>query len=383
MIASRAEMTASDNASSFVELRRELNAVLDAHIPRGTPVALLMFPYDGNVGNHMMWIAICDYLQERGSPIGYAAHANNFNVLDVERAIGTGPILFSGGVTVSRLWPQHAQMKRVVARSFPRNALVSLPSTMLFVDDDDRDAARDMFGAHPNVTVLARDPVSYGQARSVFPESVRVVTSPDLGFRLPPQPIVGRPVHDIIWLARDDVEQGVGPPPDGVHVFDWTHALQADVPRCYYLLRLSGFFSRLRSTVPGGHLSRFLSGPMASLYERASRYVLDYGNRVLDAGRVLVTDRLHPHVLAALRGQPVVLLPDKFGKNRAVFDYSSRFLPGVHWADRTDQAFSMARELATSAAGHDSQPREPDEIDRHHGLRTAGSPLSLKSTLQR
>lgn len=339
-----------DVPASFLALQRQLDAILDAHIPPGEPVALLMFPYDGNVGNHMMWIAICDYLRERGIPLGYAAHGNNFNARDMERAIGTGPILFSGGVTVSRLWPKHAEMKRIVSRSFTRNPLISLPSTMLFVDNDDRERARDLFGTHTNVTVIARDPTSCAQARDVFPDNVRVVTSPDLAFRLPPQPRAGLPVHDIIWLARNDVEQGVGPAPDNVHVFDWTHALKTDIPSCYYFLRLSGVFSRARSTPPGRHLSSILNGPVTHLYYRASRNVLDYGNRILDTGRVLVTDRMHPHVLAALRGQPVVLLPDKFGKNQAVFEYSTHVFPTVHWADNSRQATDIAFALTTAAS---------------------------------
>ena len=48
----------------------------------------------------------------------------------------------------------------------------------------------------------------------------------------------------------------------------------------------------------------------------------------------------------ALRGQPVVLLPDRFGKNRAVFDYTSHAYSTVHWADTPAEALERARALA-------------------------------------
>lgn len=337
-------------AMSFPELRGQLDTILDSCLPTSAPVALLMFPYDGNVGNHLMWIGITDYLRKRRIPVGYVAHGNNFRVQDMVRAIGTGPVLFSGGVTISRLWPRHAEVKREVAAACPRNPLLSLPSTVMFVDRADRDEAADIFGGHQNVTVLTRDPVSEGQAREAFPENVRVLTAPDLSFRLPTQPIRGAPTHDVIWLARDDVEGAFGRPPDDIYVFDWPSDLAAQMPRSYYLLRASGILSRLRSMPSFRRLQRPLDAGMAELYRIASQIILDYGNRILDRGRVLVTDRLHPHVLTALRGQPTVLLPDKFGKNRAVYDNFTHVCPNVHWADTPGRALEIARELASEPA---------------------------------
>lgn len=333
-------------ANPFPALRQELDGILDAHIPRGAPVALLMFPYDGNVGNHMMWIAICDYLRERGIRVGYVAHGNNFRVRDMARAIGRGPVLFSGGVTISRLWPRHAQIKREVAAAFPHNPLISLPSTIIFIDRDDRDHAGGIFGSHRNVTVLARDPVSCANAREAFPDTVRVLTAPDLAFRLPTQPIRGQPVRDILWIARDDIEGVIGSPPSDVHVFDWPHDLSKHIPRAYITMRGSGILSRLRLSSAGRVVGPYIDASLASLYRLASHSVLSYGNHYLDTGRVLVTDRLHPHVLTALRRQPVVLLPDKFGKNRAVYDHFTSNHPLVKWASSPAEALRLARQLA-------------------------------------
>jgi pyruvyl transferase EpsO len=96
---------------------------------------------------------------------------------------------------------------------------------------------------------------------------------------------------------------------------------------------------------------------MAWLYRRASLAALRYGNVTLDQGKVLVTDRMHPHVLAALRRQHVVLLPDRFGKNRAVYDACTHKLETVHWADTTSQALAMAKELAAGVSAGARQRR--------------------------
>jgi pyruvyl transferase EpsO len=331
----------SADATLLARQAHDIAACLDRLLPTDRPVALLQFPFDFNVGNHMMWVATCDYLQRRGIRIAYAAHGSNFSIEDMMRAVGDGAVLFIGGVTISRLWPRHAEVKRIVAAACPGNRLISLPSTMLFVDDDDRREAGSIFGDHRDVILMARDPVSGESARGAFPDHVSVLTMHDSTFLLPPQPRTAPPRHDIIWLARDDKEgAGLVVPPD-VHVFDWP---RRDL-KGYQLLFSSRIFSRLRAASP--MLGSVLNPRISACYDRVSRYVLESGNRQLDAGKVLITDRLHPHILAALRSQPCVLLPDRFGKNRAVYDYSSRSYSTVHWADTPQEALERARALAS------------------------------------
>jgi exopolysaccharide biosynthesis predicted pyruvyltransferase EpsI len=321
----------------------EVTAILDKYIPEGRPVAILQFPLDGNVGNHMMWLAISNYLAENRSHPAYVAHEWDFDLAAMKRAIGEyGVILFIGGVTVSRLWPGHAEVKRTVAQACPRNRLISLPSTMLFVDEEDRQAAATIFGDHDDVIMMARDPVSGASAREVFPAHISVVTSHDSTFMLPPQPHrSGTPEHDIIWLARDD-QEGLGTSvPGNVHVFDWPELGTGSAT--VLAARTS---MKFRRQFPA--LYKPANAMVGASYRGITRHVMETGRRLMDKGKVLVTDRLHPHVLAVLRGQPCVLLPDRFGKNRAVWEYSSRSYSTIHWADTPEEALAHARELAAA-----------------------------------
>lgn len=332
----------AEDAAQKAQQARAIRECLDRYIPECQPVALLQFPFDFNVGNHMMWVAAMDYLKQRNAPIAYTAHGDNLDLQQMIRAVGDGTILFSGGVTVSRLWPRHAEVKRIVAEACPNNRLVSLPSTMLFVDDEDRREASTLFGNHRNAVLLARDPVSAESARNVFPGNVHVETVHDSALLLPPQPRHAAPDHDVIWLARDDIE-GVGSlAPSDVEVFDWTHYDPAGMR----ILFPGRFFSRVRKLAPT--LRSIVNRQIAGSYDRFARYVLASGNRRLDTGKVLVTDRMHPHILCALRSQHSVLLPDRFGKNRAVYEYTGRNYSTVHWADTYEEALEIARTVARS-----------------------------------
>lgn len=328
-------------------LRDHVDEVLDDVIPACSKVALLGWGYDGNVGNHMMWIAVTDYLRGRGIRIAFASHLNNLHLDRLASAIGDGPVLFLGGVTMSGLWGRHRDARRVVAERLPNNQIVSLASTTLYTDDDDREAAGATFTGHGRTTLIARDHRSLRESAEVVGDDVDVVFSHDAAFRLPTQP--ARRGTGIAWLRRDDLEAKEFATEIPLPTFDWSNDLATEVPSAYRWLRLSGVASRLRATPLGGLLGRPINAFLVWTYGRVARDLLDRGNEILDEAAVLVTDRMHPHVLCVLRDQPVVLLPDKFGKNRAVFEASTGEFSRVHWADDVETAHALALELLDEA----------------------------------
>ncbi len=333
------------DAALFAGHTAQIMKSLDQHIPADRPVAFIPFPFDGNVGNHMMWIAMNAYFRSRGIRVAYAAHPWNLDLDAMKRAVGDGTIVFLGGVSVSRLWPWHAEIKRKTAAACPDNRLVSLPSTMIFVDDEDRAEASTLFGDHPDVHMLARDELSATSAREVFPDNVNVAVAHDTAFMLTPQPRNRAAVEmDVIWLARNDHEGAGFSRPEDIMIFDWPSALDLGSPSVFG----GRVCSKLRTLAP--MLNPITNRAVNLSYQAISRAMIKRGNQALDRGRVLVTDRLHPHVLAALRGQPCVMLPDLYGKNRAVWDYSSAAYSTIHWADGPEEALALARHLAAEDA---------------------------------
>ena len=64
---------------------------------------------------------------------------------------------------------------------------------------------------------------------------------------------------------------------------------------------------------------------------------------MLSAGRVVMTDRLHGHVLALLMGIPHVVLPDATGKTRGFYEQWTSNSDLVQWADTQDEAIDRVR----------------------------------------
>ena len=342
----------NDTPKKIDELRSMLKKELDARVAPGTRVAFLGFPYDTNVGNHMMWLGFMNYMAERGAEVVYAAHVDAYRAESMRREIGSGLIVFIGGVGLSTLWMHQTEIKRRVAREFPDNPLLVLPSTVAYRSPDEQNGVRDLFGSHKNTTVLARDEASWATVKDTF-EGVTALCTPDGAWLLPVQARARPPEHDIIWLARSDHEGTGYAHPQGVYIFDWaarTLYSSKDYPASYVRMRLAGLATRARNAarVPRG-LERRANRVVADMYQAVSAGMLDSGNADLDRGKVLVTDRFHPHVLAILRGQPVVLLNDAYSKNATSYESWTNRFPNVVLVRSSKDALEAARRLAESA----------------------------------
>jgi exopolysaccharide biosynthesis predicted pyruvyltransferase EpsI len=69
------------------------------------------------------------------------------------------------------------------------------------------------------------------------------------------------------------------------------------------------------------------------------------GCSILARGRVVVTDRLHGHILSLLQGIPHVAMDNSYGKVRAVHDTWTHESDLVRWADTPAEAIAAARDL--------------------------------------
>jgi pyruvyl transferase EpsO len=70
------------------------------------------------------------------------------------------------------------------------------------------------------------------------------------------------------------------------------------------------------------------------------------GCALLARGRVVVTDRLHGHILSMLQDIPHVVVDNSYGKLRSTFETWTHESATAHWADDPQTALAIARRLA-------------------------------------
>lgn len=253
-----------------------------------------------DVGDHAQVVAIRAWMNK---------HFAHLPVLEVDKdqaryflpalrwLVRPGDMLFlhSGGNLGDRgKWSEG--VRRLLIQAFPGNGIVQLPQTIYFSDTRDgrREQARSrcLYAAHPDLTIIARDPLSADLAAELFPGARRFCT-PDFALSMPPLP--PRPRRDpprVLLCLRQDNESVL------------TRAEHAEIAR--RLPYPSTFFDTVApAPIPLGQQEEVVARTLA----------------VFSAADVVVTDRYHGLMFAVLCRKPCVALRSA----------DHKIVSGMHW----------------------------------------------------
>ena len=329
-------------------LRSILHEAL-ANIELGEAAVLLDYPAYPNIGDHMIWAAEVDYLAERRCRVVYQSSAEQFQQARLAQVPEEIPVLMSGGGNLGDLWPRHQLFRETVIRKCGRRRIIVLPQTIYFRDEANLDRAARVFNNHPDITLFVRDEVSLAIAREHF-HKCRSLLAPDMALQLggmlelelmPPLQDRG------LYLCRKDQEQpaGVGLADVGLEDFDMDDWISCRRSWNGIYWELGGGNRVMRTAFR--YCDEMTRRPAERYREYQSRrawreHLRESGawtRRLLHAAvyqfnsyPVIVTNRLHGHILATLVGKPHVFLPNTYHKNRAFYDTWSGRLPNCVFA---------------------------------------------------
>ncbi|KAI9023297.1 polysaccharide pyruvyl transferase-domain-containing protein [Hyaloraphidium curvatum] len=219
----------------------------------------------------------------------------------------TAAVLYHGGGNLGDVWPLPHRMRLSLMSRLRHRRSVLLPQSVQFSSDAAAAETVAAFATMTDLTLVARDAWSFRFLVDHFSARHRVFLSPDSAFALGPLarekfevPSVLPPV-DVLYFLRTDKEA--------------VHRRNISVP-------LASRHPGRNVTVDdwllyGEHLAKGTTDPPSASHERTA-----LGLQFLARAKVVVTDRLHGHILSLLLDVPHVLLDNNYGK---VMRYHSIF----------------------------------------------------------
>lgn len=331
-----------DSRTAIETLRRRVEETLRPLLVAAERVALIDFPNHPNVGDSAIYLGELACLAALGVPLPrFVCDFATYDRAELARRVGpAGVILLHGGGNFGDLWPTAQELRENIVRSFPDNPIIQLPQTIHFERRDSLCRARAILNAHPNFTLLVRDRRSLEIAGSEF--RARSLLCPDITFALGP---LARPIpaaRPLLWLLRTDKETRAEPPPMSTEApVDWLEEPPTLLRELSY--RLMGATRRRR-------LSQFARPLLARVYAPLARQRLQRGLEMLASAEVVITDRLHGHILCLLLGIPHVILDNNYGKLSSFYQTWTAHVDDVRWADSSTEALIQARDLAARRA---------------------------------
>jgi exopolysaccharide biosynthesis predicted pyruvyltransferase EpsI len=314
-------------------LQQTIKETLSAVIPAG-PVTLVDYPNHANVGDSAIWLGETLYLeQERRQRPVYCCTVGDFSPAALADRAPEGPILLHGGGNFGTLWSRHQDFRNELLERFPGRPVIQLPQSIYFADDASAARTARAIDAHGAFTLLVRDQESYEFAAANF--DCAVYMCPDMAL------YIGRTQRnraqvDMLYLMRTDRERAEDfRAPDTAEtkiVTDWLEESR-------YRRQFAKLATLARTAFADRH-ERTLELYTALAWKRYRR-----GVEILSQGRVVVTDRLHAHIISLLLDVPHVVLDNSYGKLGRFIDTWTGGFAHQRRASAMNEAARQAREL--------------------------------------
>jgi len=321
-------------------------------IPRDRPVALVGFPDSANCGEHATWLGEKKLLNELDINAAYECSAQSYDREQMRAAIGAGTIMMHGGANFGDRHTAYHDFRLRVLDDFQANKVIVFPHHVTFLDNDYLQRTAALIAKHPDVTLFARSFMTQHLLARHFGSSARVELAPDAAFMLGPQARSAEPLYDVVWIARTDqarandqtevaarlssqgAEKHLLPPfADGIEM----NFVVKQRPPTVLLTDWHSLF--LENEQARSAIKRLSFDAQSAVY--FSRAI-----HILSLGRIVITDRLHAHILCLLMSIPHVFLNDDSGKNWNFHETWTREAELCRLARTPAEAWTLARNAA-------------------------------------
>jgi pyruvyl transferase EpsO len=334
----------SVDARCLRELRETLKPLIG-----GRRVALVDYPHSINSGDHAIWLGEKAFLKAAGAEVAYQCHAFDYRPDALAETVGDGLILMHGGGNFGDLYTLYNEFRLRVLADFPANPVIVLPQQATFLDHAYLNRVRRVLAPRTGpLTLVARDATTQRLFERFFSDLAEIRLAPDMAFALGRQRPLCKPLYDIVWIGRTDGEKAHANDAQTVTGLE-DDSLTTVRPKGFVDGLAMDFTARHRpgkvlltdwySVVTSGTVVQSLNdmGPDAMSAAYVRRALL-----LLSMGRLVVTDRLHAHVLCLLLGRPHILMNNLLGKNWNFYETWTRGTPLCRLAPDAAAAWKLA-----------------------------------------
>jgi exopolysaccharide biosynthesis predicted pyruvyltransferase EpsI len=319
-------------------LRIETIATLRPVLHSVREVILVGSTLHANAGDSLIWLGQMSLLAELGITVREVVHPASYDRRPFDRSPPDAVVLLSGGGNFGDLWPFVQRQREWIVREITNRRIVQLPQALHFADEASLRSMQDALSRHPDVVLTWRDRDSHTAAEAAFPTTPSILV-PDVAFARRPPRTASRPDTKILCIARQDQEGGelrVATLPEGRRA-DWhLYGVVPTIAREAIWLA-----ARAERRIPVRYGARI----RLALYNRSALLTVAAAARLVGEGRVVVSDRLHAHVLCTMLAVPHVMLDSGYGKIRSFLETWPVTSELAHIASSADEAFVQARAL--------------------------------------
>ena len=254
----------------------------------------------GNLGDHQIAESMKDFFRDKFPDCGLfeiSMLTYSEQIEEVQRYCRKKDLIcLPGGGNIGNIYPVAEFIRRDVIKRFPQNKIVIFPQTIHFEDSENGKRERELtgciYGTHRNLIVSTRDKKSFDLAKEMFPQN-KVLFVPDIVMYTNKASEEKR--KGVVLCLRNDVEGILGT--EGKEVIINT---LSSLGLSYEFIDHQYDFN-----IPLSEREEYLQ-ELFSIYKNAG---------------LIITDRLHGMIFAAITGTPCIAFDNYNGKVAGVYEW--------------------------------------------------------------
>lgn len=333
----------------MTDLQQELSGQIDRLITpiisgKHKTICLIDPPSHANVGDNAILIGELDYIERLfpDATVFFYDVKNYSSSCDLHIEDAT-MIAFHGGGNFGDIWPRHQNLRNKILERFSHKPIIQFPQSIHFDSLGELEKTVDLVSKQSDFTMIVRDTRSQEFAEKHF--RCPVVLAPDMAFSM--QPISRNvPSVDFFCLLRQDKEVAI----DHGDVTSRLQATGKTVEVSDWLDEPKTFVAWLDMKMTGLSRNRprraRASRPLAMKTRRAfAAQRLARGVDLLSRGSVVVTDRLHAHILCTLLKIPHFMFDSYDRKISALHETWTKSFEGASLVDSVHDLDRRLRQI--------------------------------------
>ncbi|MCQ6275298.1 polysaccharide pyruvyl transferase family protein [Bacillus sp. V3B] len=271
-----------------------------------------------NLGDQAILMAELQFLKDNFKDyeiisVGLGKFNNYVNIVKKHVRLDDIFVLHGGG-NLGNEYKKAENTRRTIIQLFPNNQIILFPQTMYFTPNDEGSRelvkSKEIYSKHKQLTLIARERKSYDLMRRNFNNS-QIILTPDIVLSLN-KSLINEVRKGALFCCRNDIE-----------------GLLSEAEKTEILDILEGEFSSVSITDTVGE-SNF-----ASVEEKFKEF---------RQAEIILTDRLHGMVFAAITGTPCIALSNYNYKVKGTYEWI-KHLNYIKYTDSIDEVPALVEEL--------------------------------------
>lgn len=298
------------------DIKKKLDVIID-YIYDKDDVIFMDYPLYYNVGDILIFLGTMEYFKSHKVRVKKYYTADSYSINEIKSEITRNTtIIFQGGGNFGDLYRKHQEFRENVIKNFKDNRIVILPQTAFFNSLVEKDKSKKILSKHKNLILCARDQPTF----EVFSEfSGKVLLLPDMAHCLYGTLPLHTKTKGTLYFLRKDIEKV----DNGLLIneisIDWNDLISIFDSKLKNLLLKILSFKKVYNF-------NLIDKLVFWIWVFHIRKISNNAAILFSSHDVVITSRLHGHILSCLVDTPSEIIDNSYGKNLSYYNQWTKSL---------------------------------------------------------